>query len=215
MSWLKVIIFAISTAVLTAVLNLIPALNGTSFQDIAISYECWILFAVFIIVNCQKWYEAALKTFVFFLISQPLIYLIEVPFDAMGFKLFMYYDFWFIVTLLTLPGAAIAFLVKRKDWLSVAVLSVANIFLGYIAVCYFWVVRYKFPYHLLSMIFCVALALFFVFTLLDKKSHRIVAILVIVAAITVSLFMLKPNSSATINLGEGNWNCTVENSDIV
>ena len=110
MSWLKVIIFSISTAVLTAVLNLIPFLNNTSFQDIAISYECWILFAIYIIVNCQKWYEAALKTFVFFLISQPLIYLIEVPFDDMGFQLFTYYKFWFILTLLTLPGAASAFL---------------------------------------------------------------------------------------------------------
>lgn len=54
MTWPKVIIFSLITAVITAGLNLIPALNDTSFQDIAIAYECWILFAVFIIVNCDK-----------------------------------------------------------------------------------------------------------------------------------------------------------------
>lgn len=62
MSWLTVIIFAVITAVVTAVLNLIPPLKDTSFQDIAISFECWIVFAVFIIINCSKWWEASLKT---------------------------------------------------------------------------------------------------------------------------------------------------------
>ena len=131
MSWIKVIIMAVITAVITAVLNLIPSLSDTSFQDIAINLDCWILFAVFIIVNCEKWWEASLKTFTFFLISQPLIYLIEVPFVALGFGLFQYYKYWFMITILTLPGAAIAFLLKRGSWISVVVLSVATGFLSY------------------------------------------------------------------------------------
>ncbi len=41
--------------------------------------------------------------FFFFLISQPLIYLLQVPFSSMGFELFIYYKYWFIWTLLTIP----------------------------------------------------------------------------------------------------------------
>ena len=39
MSWKRVIIFSIITAVITAVLNVIPALSDTSFQDIAINLD--------------------------------------------------------------------------------------------------------------------------------------------------------------------------------
>ncbi|MEK5186196.1 hypothetical protein [Solibacillus sp. FSL W7-1324] len=80
MTWPRVIFFALFTAVYTALINQVSLLKDTSFQDIAIYVDWWILFAVFIIVNCEKWWEAALKCFVFFLVSQPLIYLIEVPF---------------------------------------------------------------------------------------------------------------------------------------
>ncbi|MBQ0110502.1 MAG: hypothetical protein KBS41_01045, partial [Oscillospiraceae bacterium] len=76
MSWLRVIIFALISAVYTALINQVPLLKNTSFTDIAVGFECWVLFAIIIIVNCRKWWEASLKTFVFFLISQPLIYLI-------------------------------------------------------------------------------------------------------------------------------------------
>ena len=78
MTWLKVILLAIFTAVYTALINQVSFMKDTSFQDIAIYVDWWILFAVFIIVNCEKWWEASLKCFVFFLISQPLIYLIAV-----------------------------------------------------------------------------------------------------------------------------------------
>ena len=215
MSWLKVIIFAVITAVVTAVLNLIPLFKDTSFQDIAISFECWIVFAVFIIINCSRWWEASLKTFVFFLISQPLIYLIEVPFSEQGFGLFMYYRYWFILTLLTLPGAAIAFLIKRKDWLSVAVLSVATCFLGDLAVNYFWVVKVHFPHHLLTLIFCVASAFALIYIVLDKRSHRIVACILVAATIAVSLYMTKPVTNYTLSLPEGSWTCTVKDDSLV
>jgi len=181
MSWPRVIIFAVLTAVITAVLNLMPFLKDTSFQDIAISFECWILFAVFLIVNCEKWWEASLKCFVFFLISQPLIYLIEVPFNSLGWQLFMYYGYWFKLTVLTLPGAAIAFLVKRGDGLSVAVLSVANAFLCLLSANYISSVISDFPHHLISAVFCLALAVFFVYVLFDGKKLRTVSLILIAA----------------------------------
>ncbi len=219
MTWPRVIIFAIITAVVTAVLNLIPALKDTSFQDIAISLECWFLFAIFIIVNCDKWWEASLKCFVFFLISQPLIYLIEVPFNSMGWELFGYYGHWFRLTVLTLPGAAIAFLLKKKNWLSVAVLSVATVFLAYMCVSYFNTAVAAFPHHLLSSIFCIALAVFLVLVLLDEKKHRIaaLAIIVLVLAVFIGWTVMNDGGGSTyvILLEEGAWSCTVSDENIV
>lgn len=219
MTWSKVLIFAVIAAVITAGLNEIHALNETSFQDIAISYECWILFAVFIIVNCKTWWEASLKCFVFFLVSQPLIYLLEVPFEADGWGIFQYYRFWFIMTVLTLPGAAIAFQLKRKNWLSVAVLSVATAFLAAMCVNYFGAALRSFPHHLLSSIFCLALAVFFVFVLLDDKKHRIAALAVIAVAIAVTIGITaignsKAGYSTNLTLTEGQWVCTVEDESI-
>lgn len=84
MTWLKVIIFSVITGVYTGLINQVPFLTDTSFTDIAVSLEFWIVFAIFIIVNCKKWWDAVLKCFVFFLISQPLVYLVEVPFLGWG-----------------------------------------------------------------------------------------------------------------------------------
>lgn len=213
MTWVKVIILAVASAVLTAVLNLIPALKDTSFQDIAIAYECWILFAVFIIVNCKKWWEASLKCFVFFLISQPLIFLIEVPF--LGWGVFDYYKYWFVVTLLTLPGAVAAYQLKRRDWLSVLVMSVANGYLAYMCVKYFRSALAEFPNHLLSSVFCLALAIFFVFVFLDKKQLRIAALAVIAAVLIGTGIYTQAALSQEVYIGEGEWSYTVEDESVV
>lgn len=212
MTWPKVIIFAVVSAVYTALINQVPFLNGTSFQDIAINYECWILFAVFIIVNCKKWWEASLKCFVFFLVSQPLIYLIEVPF--VGWEVFDYYKYWFVITLLTLPGAVAAYQLKRKDWLSVAVLAVANGFLAYISVTYFQSTISDFPKHLLSAVFCLALALFFVFVFFTEKKHRIVSVALIAVVFVATFFYTGLNRSQEIILDEGKWSVSVEDDSI-
>lgn len=215
MSWFKVVIMAVITAIITAVLNLIPSLRDTSFQDIAINLDCWILFAVFIIVNCEKWWEASLKTFVFFLVSQPLIYLIEVPFVALGFGLFQYYKYWFMITLLTLPGAAIAFLLKRRDWISVFVLSVATCFLSYMAADYFWSVKAHFPHHLFSLIFCITISVFFIFIFLGKRIHRIVGMVIVTVVFVISVFLTKPIIVHEIYLPDGNWSYYVEDDSLI
>lgn len=214
MTWPKVIIFAVITAVYTALINQVPFLKDTSFQDIAIAFECWFLFAIFIIVNCKTWWEASLKTFVFFLISQPLIYLIEVPFSDLGFDIFMYYRHWAVFTVLTLPGAAIAFLLKKKSWLSVPVLSVCTGYLGYMVISYGRTAKGNFPHHLLSAIFCFALAVFLIFVLLDEKKHRIAALAIFAAAIIGSavFFNYSNPTSAQIALEKGEWTCAIEDS---
>ena len=105
MSWPAVILFAVATAILSAVFLLVPIFRRTSFARMGETFEAWIFFAVIIMANCKKPLESALKTFVFFVVSQPLIYLIQVPFSEMGWGLFGYYRFWIVWTLLTFPMA--------------------------------------------------------------------------------------------------------------
>lgn len=117
MSWLTVAIFAAITGIYSGLVMLVPALKETSFQDIGISYEWWLIFAVIVVVNCNKWWDAALKCFVFFLLSQPICYLVQIPFSAeMTFNMAFhyYYPFWLVMTLLTIPGGLVAYFCKTK-----------------------------------------------------------------------------------------------------
>lgn len=82
---------------------LLPITANTSFRDISVSFEVWILFGIIIIMNSSSAKDSALKCFVFFLISQPIVYLIQVPFSDMGFEIFGYYKYWFIWTILIIP----------------------------------------------------------------------------------------------------------------
>lgn len=217
MTWPSVFVLAVVTAVYTALINQVPFLYDTSFRDIAIYPEYWILFAVIIVVNCEKWWEASIKCFVFFLVSQPLIYLIEVPFSEEGWGLFAYYPYWFYITLLTIPGGAIAFLLKRKDWISVLVLSVATGYLAYAALYHLDTTLSHFPYHLFSAVFCVGLALFLIFVLLDKNWLRTAAFAVLCAALVyfaVSTQIWVRHTTEQIGLGDGEWVCVVDDASI-
>ncbi len=172
LTWRRVLMLAVVSAVMTAVFLCLPFLKNTSFQDPGTYPDCWFLFAVFIIMNSRSWKEASLKCFIFFLISQPLIYLLQVPFSSQGWRLFQYYPRWFVLTVLTIPGAAIAYLLKRKDWLAAAVLAVANGYLGFQAGTYFvWMIR-TFPHHLLSLFFCLLLSLSFVFGIFEDRKKQ-------------------------------------------
>lgn len=93
LTWIKLIIFSIIAGAYTALMALLPIAKDTSFADITISFEVWILFGILIIMNSKSALDSGLKCFVFFLISQPLVYLIQ---DAINHSnLFMtYYRFW-------------------------------------------------------------------------------------------------------------------------
>ena len=88
LTWPKLIIFALAAAVFTALMAIIPIFKNTSFITITATFEVWILFGIIIIMNSRSNLDSALKCFVFFLISQPLIYLIQVPFSWQGWGLF-------------------------------------------------------------------------------------------------------------------------------
>ena len=101
---------------LTAVIAIIPIFHNTSFITITVTFEVWILFGIIIIMNSKSNLDSALKCFVFFLISQPLVYLIQVPFSWQGWNLFGYYKFWFIWTLLCFPMGFTGYWMKKDKW---------------------------------------------------------------------------------------------------
>ena len=191
MTWRRVILFAVAAAVVTAGMMVIPALNDTSIQNIGVTLECWILFALIIIMNCAKPLEAGLKTFVFFLISQPLIYLLQVPFSFVGWQIFNYYPRWFVLTVLCLPGGMLAWYVKKGTMLSALILSVATGILS--AECIFFAemcVR-GFPRFLLSTLFCAVLAVLLIVVLLPKRRQRIVAgAITLLAALAALVYII-------------------------
>ena len=217
MKWRRVIAFAAAAGVVTGILMQLHALDGTSFQNIGISYEAWILFAVIICMNCEKPWEAAVKTFVFFLISQPLVYLTMWP-EYHRFP-WEYYRFWGIMTVLTLPGGFIAWHVKKKNVLSALILSVACVFLAYLGVDYLRRMLYDFPHHLLTVLFCFAAAALLIPVLLPGKRERLIAggvTLAATAVIAATVLFGSPHSFAGYPMDNAqDYTFTVENSKIV
>ena len=124
MTWPRLILFAVISGLVTGLIALLVP-DGSSFRQIAVTFEAWIVLAVIVVENCDKRLEAACKTFVYFLISQPLVYLVQVPFHSQGFGLFMYYRYWFYWTIATFPGAFVAWYIKRDDWIAAVILSIA------------------------------------------------------------------------------------------
>ena len=190
MSWWKVIVFAVVSAVVTAVFLIVPAFMNTSFYEMGVSYEAWVLFAIIIMTNCKKLLESALKTFVFFLISQPLIYLIQVPFAELGWQLFMYYRFWFILTLLTFPAAFVGWYLKKRTWLSLLILSPMIILLSGFGFGYAKMTVESFPSHLIGALFCFGQIVLYLYAFFDDWKKRLVGALVAVAVIAVLLITI-------------------------
>ncbi|MBQ9827070.1 MAG: hypothetical protein IJM62_00140 [Lachnospiraceae bacterium] len=188
MTWPKVIIFALAAGVFTAAMAIwVP--DGNSFHEIAVQLEAWILFALIIVTNCETPFEAALKTFVFFLISQPLVYLLQVPFSWMGFGLFQYYKYWFMITILTLPGAFIAWFVKRNDVIAGIILSVALALLIYLGIGYAIDLYKHFPNHLVSTIFCFGLVPFLIYGIFTRKPAILTSAGISAAALILMLLV--------------------------
>ena len=177
LSWKKLIIFAIITAVYTAIMAIIPITADTSFRDIAATLEWWILFGVIIICNSKSNLDSALKCFVFFLISQPLIYLLQVPFSWQGWNLFSYYKYWFIWTLLTIPMGYIGYYIKKDN---IIILLPMLILLAIMGIGFFSSALASFPHHLLSGIFCFIAITLIILGVLSKKKNIILSFAVII-----------------------------------
>ena len=202
----KLIIFAVIAAVYTAVMAIIPITSDTSFRDISISFEVWILFGIIIIMNSKSPVDSALKCFLFFLISQPLIYLIQVPFSHMGWQIFTYYKTWFIWTLLTLPMGFIGYFIKKdKPW-GLLILSPILALLAYHYGNFLGETRTFFPYHILSTVFCLVTLILYPLVLFQDKTIKkigLVISIVFILAATAYVFVKGPTSYKTSLMSNG------------
>jgi len=197
MTWKRLIIFAVISGVITGLIALLVPDNN-SIHQIAVTFEAWIVLAIIVVVNCEKPAEAALKTFVYFLISQPLVYLVQVPFNRLGFGLFRYYwPYWFIWTAATLPGAFIAWYIKKDNAFSGLILSVALAALIWIGTDYLKTVTGTFPRYLLAMLFCYSAVPVLILFILRQKPARLIAAGIAVLVLAVSLFLAFRNGTGT------------------
>ena len=197
MTWKRLIIFAVISGVITGLIALLIPDNN-SIHQIAVTFEAWIVLAIIVVVNCEKPAEAALKTFVYFLISQPLVYLVQVPFNRLGFGLFRYYwPYWFIWTAATLPGAFIAWYIKKENLLSGLILSVALAMLIWIGTGYLKTMIGSFPRYLLAMLFCYGAVPVLILYILRRKPERLLAAGIALLVLAASLFFAMRSDSRT------------------
>ena len=175
MPWNRVILLALACGVVPGLLMVPDFLKETSLQQPGISFEFWIAAALFIILNCEKPLEAGLKTFVFFLISQPLIYLVQVPLNPMGWELFSYYPRWAKLTLLTLPGGMIAWYTKKGGVLGALILAVAMGILCLELPTAVNMMVNAFPRYSLSVLFIAAELVLFPMIVFPVKKDRIIS----------------------------------------
>ena len=188
-TWPRLILFAVGAAVLTSTFLIVPIFKDTSFAKMGETLEAWIFLAIIIIANSKKPLESALKTFIFFLISQPLIYLIQVPFNWQGWGIFQYYKFWFILTLCTFPAAYIGWYIKKKNWLSLVILMPMLILLALIAKDGISHVIYEFPHLLLMVVFCVAQILLYLYVFTKNVAQKIAGLLAPIVVVAAMLLM--------------------------
>ncbi len=187
MGWLTVVLLAVAAALLTAVFLIVPAFKNTSFERMGVYLEAWVFFAVLIMANSKKPLESACKTFVFFLISQPLIYLFQVPFSWLGWGIFRYYKRWFILTLLTFPAAYAGWYITRRNWLSVLILAPVLALLGWTGwECAQTCLRH-FPQMLFATLFCLAQIVLYAAAFLPGGKKLVGLAVPVIAAVILAL----------------------------
>lgn len=190
-TWPRIILYAVGTAVLTTVFLVFPIFKDTSFHRVGETLEAWIFFAIIIIANAKRPLESALKTFVFFLVSQPLIYLFQVPFSWQGWGLFQYYKFWFILTLCTFPAAYIGWYIKKKNWLSLLILMPMLVLLAVMCKDGLKLLIHDFPAMLVMVLFCTGQILLYLYVFTDTVWQKAAGLMVPAAVIAAMMLMPK------------------------
>ena len=215
LTWPKLIIFAVLAGVYTAVMCMIPALKDTSFSDIAVTFEVWILFGILIIMNSTSPLDSALKCFVFFLISQPLVYLVQ---DVINHSsLFQtYYLHWFYWTLLTFPMGFIGYFMKKGKWWGLLILLPILLLLGsYMYAGYLSQTMFSFPRHLLTTIFCLVTLFLYPFAIFRERRVRIAGITVSAAIaifFTITTLLNPPVYNTVLAVNEGSLGITFDDT---
>lgn len=193
LNWKKTILFSILAGVYTAFVAMIPITKDTSFRDIAISFEVWILFGILIIMNSKSGKDSSLKCFVFFLISQPLVYIVQ---DLINHSnLFStYYRFWVLWTLATIPIGFVGYYMKKDKWWGLLILTPILLFLGIHYSGFLAETIFYFPYHLLSALFCVVSIIAYPILIFNNKNVKISGLVVSLIIIIVMTFITLTNN---------------------
>lgn len=217
-SWPVVIVWAILAGIYTGVMAKMPLVQDTSLTDICATFESWVLFAAIIVTNVKTPWESALKCFVFFLISQPLVYLVQVPFSGWG--IMGYYRNWIIWTIATLPLGFAGWYIKKNNVVAVIVMAAGSAFLAYHAATFLSKAISNPPWHILSFLFCVCLIFAMIFGCFEAGVFRKVSVGIAVVLLAVGCFLaLRPNIDITYNLAyfdegiEITEDCQVSSSD--
>lgn len=187
LTWPKVIIMAIVAGVYTAVMAMVPIVSDTSFSDLTVTFEVWILFGIFIIMNSKSAKDSALKCFIFFLISQPLVYLVQ---DVINHSnLFLtYYRFWIIWTVATIPMGFIGYYMKKDKWWGLLILVPMLLLTGEECAGYLSKTMFSFPRHLLTTIFCISALIIYPLAIFKNKKVKTVG--VVISGILISLIVV-------------------------
>ena len=183
LTWKRLIICAVLIGISVGLLNSVPFLFDTTITDIATYFDFWIFCGIFIIMNSKSNKEAALKCFVFFLISQPLIYLAEVPFNRMGWGIFVYYKPWFIWTLLTIPMGYIGYFMKKEKWYSLLILVPMLILLSMNIETSLGGLIYAFPHHLINLLFILATLVLYPLLIFNDKKLKYIGLAISIVLI--------------------------------
>ena len=204
LTWVKVIIMAVIMGIYTAVMAMLPIARNTSFSDLTVTFEVWIFFGIFIIMNSKSAKDSALKCFVFFLISQPLIYLIQDVID--GSNLFnTYYKYWFMWTVGCLPMGYIGYFMKKDKWWGLLILTPMLILLGYHFNNYLSQTMFSFPRHLLTTIFCTVTLIIYPLVIFKNKIATIGGVIIsgVLIVLMTILCITNPPIYSTEILGNG------------
>ncbi len=188
LTWLKLIALAVVVGLYTGLITYIPALEGTSFQDVLYHYEWWIFFGIIIIMNSKSALDSSLKCFVFYLISLFIGGLIAdlSKFSVVGWSSLGNYWEWVFPLLSAFSIGFVGFYMRKDKWWGLIILFPMLIILGYHYSKYLNSLIYVFPYHLLSCIFC--LVTIFLYALIIFKDKKIKTAAIIISS-TIAIFM--------------------------
>ncbi|WP_027438372.1 hypothetical protein [Lachnospira multipara] len=204
LTWPKLIIMAIILGVYTAIMTMLPIAKDTSFSDLTVSFEVWIFFGIFIIMNSKSPKDSALKCFIFFLISQPLVYLVQ---DIIKHSnLFnTYYRFWILWTIACIPMGFIGYYMKKDKWWGLLILIPMLLLTAEMCAGYLSDTMFSFPRHLLTTIFCIGALIIYPLAIFNNKKIKIAG-LVISGLLIIFIFVIciiNPPKYSTIILYNG------------
>lgn len=189
LTWKKLIIFAIVAGIYTALMAIVPIFRYSSFETIVSTFEVWIFFGIFIIMNSKSNKDSALKCFVFFLISQPIIYLLQVPFSWQHWNLFSYYKYWFIWTIFCLPMGYIGYYMKRNKWWSYLILFPMIVLTAYEYMTYLIYFTFSYPKYILICLFCICALIVYPLYIFENKKIKLCGVVISsLLIIIVSIF---------------------------